>query len=161
MTPTEARINVLKLAAELPREYENAMKRVLRRARTVAAGKIRSRGIGRALWGKGRSTATLSLKVERVKRSGTTLSGGLEAKGVAAMIDQGGMTKPHVIKPKNGTVLALKLPGGRAFARAVRHPGSRIPAQPFMKTAQAAVESDLPKELDVANVRAIARAGLA
>ncbi|MDG4475430.1 phage virion morphogenesis protein [Thiovibrio frasassiensis] len=42
----------------------------------------------------------------------------------------GGKTKPHVIKPKNKKALAW--PGGRHPARAVNHPGSDIPARPFL-----------------------------
>ena len=42
----------------------------------------------------------------------------------------GGKTKPHVIRPKNKKALAW--PGGRHPARAVNHPGSEIPARPFL-----------------------------
>jgi len=42
----------------------------------------------------------------------------------------GGKTKPHVIRPKNKKALAW--PGARHPARAVNHPGSEIPARPFL-----------------------------
>ncbi|MBU4274009.1 MAG: phage virion morphogenesis protein [Planctomycetes bacterium] len=42
----------------------------------------------------------------------------------------GDKTKPHVIRPKNKKALAW--PGGRHPARAVNHPGSKIPARPFL-----------------------------
>ena len=42
----------------------------------------------------------------------------------------GGRTKAHVIKPKNKKALAW--PGGRHPARSVKHPGSTIPARPFL-----------------------------
>lgn len=42
----------------------------------------------------------------------------------------GGKTKPHVIRPKNKKALAW--PGARHPTRAVNHPGSDIPARPFL-----------------------------
>lgn len=46
----------------------------------------------------------------------------------AAIHQFGGQTKAHVIKPKNKKVLAFN---GR-FAKKVNHPGSKIPARPFL-----------------------------
>lgn len=42
----------------------------------------------------------------------------------------GGKTRPHVIRPKDKKALAW--PGARHPARAVNHPGSDIPARPFL-----------------------------
>ncbi len=42
----------------------------------------------------------------------------------------GGKTRAHVIRPKNKKALAW--PGGRHPARSVNHPGSNIPARPFL-----------------------------
>ena len=42
----------------------------------------------------------------------------------------GGKTKPHVIRPKRKKALAW--PGGRHPVRKVSHPGSKIPARPFL-----------------------------
>lgn len=47
----------------------------------------------------------------------------------AAIHQFGGQTKPHVIVAKNGK--ALKLPGGK-FRKKVNHPGSKIPARPYL-----------------------------
>ncbi len=49
----------------------------------------------------------------------------------AAIQNSGGTTKPHVILPKNGKALAFN---GRVV-RKVNHPGSKIPARPFMVLA--------------------------
>ena len=46
----------------------------------------------------------------------------------AAIHHFGGRTKPHVIRAKNAKALAL--PGGPR--RSVNHPGSNIPARPFL-----------------------------
>ena len=42
----------------------------------------------------------------------------------------GGKTKPHVIRPKRKKALAW--PGGRHPVRKVNHPGSNVPARPFL-----------------------------
>jgi phage gpG-like protein len=46
----------------------------------------------------------------------------------AAIQHFGGQTKPHVILPKNGKALHF----GGIFARRVNHPGSKIPARPYL-----------------------------
>lgn len=46
----------------------------------------------------------------------------------AAIHHYGGQTRPHTIRPKNGKALAF---GGRVYKK-VNHPGSKIPARPFM-----------------------------
>ena len=47
----------------------------------------------------------------------------------AAIHQLGGRTKPHIIKPRNAK--ALKIPG-IGFRKSVKHPGSKIPARPFL-----------------------------
>ena len=48
--------------------------------------------------------------------------------------EYGGTTRPHVIEPKDPDgVLAFKVGGRQVFARRVNHPGSKIPARPFMR----------------------------
>ena len=51
------------------------------------------------------------------------------AKSYAAAHQFGAVTKPHVIRARNGK--ALKIPGV-GFRRSVNHPGSTIPARPFL-----------------------------
>lgn len=51
------------------------------------------------------------------------------AKPYAAAHQFGAATKPHVIRARNGK--ALKIPGV-GFRRSVNHPGSTIPARPFL-----------------------------
>jgi len=46
----------------------------------------------------------------------------------------GGATRAHVIRPKDKKALAW--PGARNPVRSVRHPGSRIPARPFLGLSQ-------------------------
>lgn len=48
----------------------------------------------------------------------------------AAIHQLGGQTSPHVIRPKNGK--ALYWPGAAHPVKSVNHPGSKIPARPFL-----------------------------
>jgi phage gpG-like protein len=92
-------------------------------------------------------TGAWSIKLgQRVARSGRLLqaSGRLAASIVpshgatsatvgtnvvyAAIHQFGGTTKPHVIEPRFKKALAF----GGIFAKRVNHPGSRIPARPFL-----------------------------
>lgn len=52
----------------------------------------------------------------------------------AAIHQLGGKTKAHIIRPRNGR--ALKTPFG--FFKKVNHPGSKIPARPYMPFTAAA-----------------------
>jgi len=49
-------------------------------------------------------------------------------KAYAAMLHFGGQTRPHVIRPRFKRALAF----GGVVVRQVNHPGSKIPARPFM-----------------------------
>lgn len=53
----------------------------------------------------------------------------------------GGVTRPHVIRPRTAGALSWVGPRGRVFARVVNHPGSRIPARP---ARQPAIEAATP-----------------
>lgn len=51
----------------------------------------------------------------------------------AAIHQFGGRTPARVIRPRYARALRFRGPGGRiVFARSVRHPGSLIPARPFL-----------------------------
>jgi phage gpG-like protein len=50
-----------------------------------------------------------------------------------AIHEYGGQTAPHVIQPRAGGVLAFQMGGKTVFARKINHPGSKIPARPFMR----------------------------
>ena len=64
--------------------------------------------------------------------SGANYAGVGSNKVYAAIHQFGGKTKAHVIRPKNKKALAF---GGRVF-KYVNHPGSVIPARPFLPMDQ-------------------------
>lgn len=71
----------------------------------------------------------------------------------AAIHEFGGRTRPHIIRPRLAN--ALRFPnmsfvgGGGSpwiFARVVNHPGSNIPARPYMRPALAAKKDQILKD---------------
>lgn len=53
----------------------------------------------------------------------------------ARIHEEGGTTSPHVIRPVNAQALAFQVGGNTVFAAFVNHPGSQIPARPYLKPA--------------------------
>lgn len=53
----------------------------------------------------------------------------------ARILEVGGTTRPHVILPRNVSILAWEGPAGLVFAKRVNHPGSNFPARPYMSLA--------------------------
>jgi phage gpG-like protein len=88
-----------------------------------------------------------SVRVIEPYASGREFVGGLRAGGAgipyAGIHEHGGVTRAHVIVPKKGDFLSWEDNGGvRRFARRVRHPGSRIPARPYLYPA---LDKSLPQ----------------
>ena len=150
MTPFQAADALERFLKKEPNLVANAIRRVVRSARTDGMNRMRSRGIGLALFRRRAFDLRQIVKTIRIRQEGNAIIGGVEVKGIAALIEMGGRTLPHPIKPKLGTMLALKLPQGRVFARAVNHPGSRIPAQPSLRPALNAAMPRLATEIDEA-----------
>lgn len=100
---------------------------------------------------KGRTTVTAR---QRARLAGTSvlmrsgMRGGLMAsitasssqstawastnKVYAAIHNFGGKTKPHIIAPRNAKALAFLTGMQQVITRSVHHPGSNIPARPYM-----------------------------
>jgi phage virion morphogenesis protein len=62
--------------------------------------------------------------------SGVTIGSDLE---YAAIHQFGGKTKPHEIRARHAQALHFFMGQTEAFAKVVQHPGSVIPARPFLK----------------------------
>lgn len=74
-------------------------------------------------------------RTARLRRSITADSDDVSARAgtnvkYARIHQLGGKTKPHIIRARNKEVLSW--PGARHPVRAVNHPGSNIPARPFL-----------------------------
>lgn len=105
--------------------------------------------LGRALWGaRAKPDAPgLFLNITETKTGATKI--GLVLRGLAAMQETGGKTKPHTIRPRRGDFLVFDVGGATVFAREVEHPGSEIAKRPV---ASSTFDKALPGiELAVAN----------
>lgn len=76
-----------------------------------------------------------SKKVE-TKGDGT-VEGTIGPQGIpyAAIHEFGGRTSPHKIEPRNRQALKFMGNNGETFAKFVNHPGSNIPARPYLRPA--------------------------
>lgn len=78
----------------------------------------------------------------------------------ARIHEYGGKTAPHVIRAKNGKALAFQMGGKQRFAAYVNHPGSVIPARPYMRPSLAEMKPQINAGLEEAVARG-ANAGAA
>lgn len=72
----------------------------------------------------------------------------------AAIQEYGGHTPAHDIVPSKGKALAFLVGGRQAFAKIVHHPGSTIPARPFMGPALSDMAAQIADELKAAALAA-------
>lgn len=162
----------------------NGARSGLRLARKDAMRRFAQHGIGRRIWGKEftgrggvtkRSNLPTFIKLERLRWFGGKLTSALKAKGIPALVEKGGRTKPHRILPIKSSVAiksmrrearhaALKLTDeqvasglvgvlsagkGKGFiARYVQHPGSRIAPRPSLYPALRAHERIIVEKID-------------
>lgn len=77
---------------------------------------------------------------KRVFLEGPNVVGEIGPEGVpyAAIQEFGGTTSPHDIRPRHGAALRFMFGGREVFAKVVHHPGSKIPARPYLRPALAA-----------------------
>lgn len=71
---------------------------------------------------------------------------GPEGIAYAAIHEFGGTTGPHVIVPRNSKVLAFMAGGKQVFSKIVNHPGSVIPARPYLGPAIDQSKDDIMKD---------------
>jgi hypothetical protein len=99
----------------------------------IAAGRFADRVLVRAASLAPERTGKLKRslrKLARMSPMGVTFLVGSDL-DYAEMVHDG--TKAHVIRPRNGRVLAFQIDGRKAFARSVNHPGSK--GSPFLRRA--------------------------
>lgn len=77
-----------------------------------------------------------------------SIEGQIGSQGVpyARIHEFGGKTRPHDIRPRNKLALKFMGRGGETFAKVVHHPGSNIPARPYLGPALAAKKDQILKE---------------
>lgn len=85
------------------------------------------------------------------EESDGTITGQIGSQGVpyARIHEFGGTTRPHIIEPRNKKALRFMGAGGETFAKIVRHPGSKIPARPYIGPALAAKQDQIMKDFGI------------
>lgn len=106
-------------------------------ARAAAINRFISRGVGRRVFGQKVKGAVGLIKVTPARMFGGRYVGALQARGLAAIQDQGGRTSPHTIAPKNAKFLVYRTKAGvlHVTDKPVHHPGAQHPAMPFLNEA--------------------------
>jgi hypothetical protein len=123
------------------------------RARGVSA--FRSRGIGRRMFAKNPGAAGRYIKTQPLREAAGSITGGLLVVGMAALQEEGGTTKRHIIRPKGRRYLVFQARqadarnrDGLTFARQVQHPGSHLRKLPLITQAFMASEPMLAADMD-------------
>lgn len=71
----------------------------------------------------------------------------------ARILHEGGTTRAHVIEASEGKTLAFMAGGQMIFRRQVNHPGSNIPARPYLTSALDEQAAQIKANLTAAIVR--------
>ena len=92
---------------------------------------IKATDIGRALWGRrrkggtsGRPPLVIKRRRARISASEGGIVGGVDVRGMAALIILGGRTSAHIIEPREASVLSFG--PDEVVTGSVRHSGSLI-----------------------------------
>lgn len=124
--------------AAVPGAILNGIRNQIRQTITTVKRDIATKsGIGRRIWGKNRSGLNSIVTLVKARKAGMDVETGIKLKGLPAIIETGGQTKKHLIKPKNAKFLRFPGKGGEGFTmtKLVRHPGSRVGRHEFAKDA--------------------------
>lgn len=103
-------------------------------------------------------TLAKSIRVTEATSRGTTI--GSDRK-YAAIHQLGGKTPARTIRARNGAALKFAMGGRIIYRRSVRHPGSKIPARPFLPFYSSGKLTPLGIALVGQVVRAKLRKGMA
>lgn len=165
---------------ELRRVHRAALKSYALDVRQIAVERLATRGVARRLWGgaspHARGGARKMVLVSAVRRSADEDHVSIWALGLAAMMEVGGRTAPHIIRPTRKE--ALKFPDGgfvqgweapetaqsgkrrrrdERKRRGVQHPGGAVPAQPWLMPTIEATEGLLVAKINAGSKSVIGR----
>lgn len=84
---------------------------------------------GKTLVGTGALQRQIHYQVDSNEMGVTIMTG---RQKYAAIHHFGGKTRPHIIRAKHARAIPLNIGGQLIFRKAVHHPGSKIPARPYM-----------------------------
>jgi hypothetical protein len=153
---------------DIDKPFLKAIRKGLKPGREFALGQMRATRLGQALFGARKKPASGVVRQNLIgssarRRSLTVFEGTLRAKGLAALIETGGKTKPHRIKAWRGRFLVFQATGRTGFlglrrrtgiiaVPAVNHPGARVPREPFLRRSMERAAPAMTLELEKAFV---------
>lgn len=97
---------------------QDCVRAVLASAADRAVETIPKDGIGRRIWGQKNSGLKKLVRAGKVEEVGDNMQGTVTAAGLAGLIEEGGRTEKHEIKPRRGGRFLARRAGenhGRAF----------------------------------------------
>lgn len=77
------------------------------------------------------------------------------AQAYARILHEGGTTRAHVIEALNAKALAFSMGGQMIFRRKVNHPGSNIPARPYLTSALDEQAAEIKANLTTAMLESV------
>ena len=129
----------------LPMELMARIDAKTREMAEALAAKVRDEKLsGQVLQTK--SGALRNSVAAEVSAEGETVTATVGSQGdvkYAAMQEYGGQTAAHEILPDKGRVLAFLIGGAQRFAARVQHPGSLIPARPYLSSSLQEMEGEI------------------
>ena len=164
LTPEQVPGQLRQIKDKAPKSMGSAFRRGIARIRASAVKNIRSKGIGKSLWGatdkigakKGRKAVAKLVVGGKVQERYGAYSVDLTLKGFPAMMEVGGQTAPHRIEPKNVPLLAFVAAGDLVFAKGVDHPGGPVRKDPSLAPAIDRWSPSINTDIERASKAAIA-----
>jgi phage gpG-like protein len=105
-----------------------------------------------------RSGALAASIISSIENDGSDLSISISSTGVpyAAIQEFGGKTAAHDIVAMKAKALAFSMGGDQIFAKSAHHPGSTIPARPYLGSSLADMRDDIESGFKQAVLDALA-----
>lgn len=131
----------------LTEDVRGRIRAVIIKDNPILAGKVRANLSGRVL--NVRSGKLLNSIRNEMVENATSIYGRVYSQGVpyAGIHERGGVTRPHVIVPVRAKALRFEVGGKVVFAQRVNHPGSKIPARPYLAPALAEMTPQILRDL--------------
>ena len=160
LTMEQASVAMRDFAKQVIKETLVPFRKALSAGRKEAIDGYRGTGVGRALWGKTTRQQSgvppIILKLSppaRFSRTHHGFIGGYAAKGMAALIETGGRTKRHLMRPVKGDFLVFDGRAGTVFWGGGTHPGGPVGRDPQLQKAMDKAAERMVPVLDATYAR--------
>src|SRR4051812_3838238 len=131
----------------LPEAMRRALRQVIIKDGPELPGRVRAKLSGSVL--SVRSGKLLASIRHEMVENATQIYGRVYSMGVpyAGIHEHGGQTRAHIIRAVNAKALRFQMGGETVFAKEVHHPGSKIPARPYLSSSLAEMRDRIVSDL--------------